>query len=204
MENKDLKAWLNLHDNDAEVKCYVKIGDEEIASPNMATVLRDEIFAWQDRLDDVDYVSDNEQNIINLFELIDEFLDELESRLQLNPEFVKGMQEIHKKIETGDYSDFVEIDPKEFERSFWDRVDDFAKATKIREYVDATNDILLYVKDRLPDLNIYIEGSYLYITQKKNASISTSIIAVALDIEAKDIDDRQWEQSIYRIKLEER
>ena len=29
MENKDLKAWLGLHDNDAEVKCYVKIGDEE-------------------------------------------------------------------------------------------------------------------------------------------------------------------------------
>ena len=46
MENRDLKAWLNLHDNGAEVKCYVKIGDEEIASPNMATVLRDEIFAW--------------------------------------------------------------------------------------------------------------------------------------------------------------
>lgn len=197
MENKDLKAWLGLHDNDAEVKCYVKIGDEEISSPNMATILRDEIFAWQDRLDDVDYVSDNEQNMINLFELIDEFLDELESRLQLNSEFIKEM-------ETGDYSDFVEIDLKELEVSFWDRVDDFARATKIREYVDATNSILLYAKSRLPDLNIYIEGPYLYITQKENASISTSIIAVALDIEAKDIDDRQWEQSIYRIKLEER
>ena len=197
MENKDLKTWLSLYDNDAEVKCYVKIGDEEIASPNMATILRDEIFAWQDRLDDVDYVSDNEQNMINLFELIDEFLDELESRLQLSSEFIKEM-------EAGDYSDFVEIDSKEFEVSFWDRVDDFARATKIREYVDATNSILLYAKSRLPDLNIYIEGSYLYITQKENASISTSIIAVALDIEAKDIDDRQWEQSIYRIKLEER
>ena len=197
MENKDLKAWLGLHDNDAEVKCYVKIGDEEIASPNMAIVLRDEIFALQDRLDDVDYVSDNEQNMIKLFELIEEFLDELESRLQLNPEFIKEM-------EAGDYSDFVEIDSKEFEVSFWDRVDDFARATKIREYVDATNSILLYAKSRLPDLNIYIERQYLYITQKENASISTSIIAVALDIEAKDIDDRQWEQSIYRIKLEER
>lgn len=197
MENKDLKTWLSLHDNNAEVKCYVKIGDEEIASPNMATILRDEIFAWQDRLDDVDYVSDNEQNMINLFELIDEFLDELESRLQLNPEFIKEM-------EAGDCSDFVEIDLKELEVSFWDRVDDFARATKIREYVDATNSILLYAKSRLPDLNIYIEGPYLYITQKENASISTSIIAVALDIEAKDIDDRQWEQSIYRIKLEER
>ena len=197
MENKELKTWLSLHDNDAEVKCYVKIGDEEIASPNMATILRDEIFAWQDRLDDVDYVSDNEQNMINLFELIDEFLDELESRLQLSPDFIKEM-------EAGDCSDFVEIDSKEFEVSFWDRVDDFARATKIREYVDATNSILLYAKSRLPDLNIYIEGQYLYITQKENASISTSIIAVALDIEAKDIDDRQWEQSIYRIKLEER
>lgn len=197
MENKDLKTWLSLHDNNAEVKCYVKIGDEEIASPNMATILRDEIFAWQDRLDDIDYVSDNEQNMINLFELIDEFLDELESRLQLSSEFIKEM-------EAEDYSDFVEIDSKEFEVSFWDRVDDFARATKIREYVDATNSILLYAKSRLPDLNIYIEGPYLYITQKENASISTSIIAVALDIEAKDIDDRQWEQSIYRIKLEER
>lgn len=200
MENKDLKTWLSLHDNNAEVKCYVKIGDEEIASPNMATILRDEIFAWQDRLDDVDYVSDNEQNMINLFELIDEFLDELESRLQLSSEFIKEIQE----TEAGDYSDFVEISPKEFEVSFWDRVDNFARATKIREYVDATNSILLYAKSRLPDLNIYIEGPYLYITQKENASISTSIIAVALDIEAKDIDDRQWEQSIYRIKLEER
>ena len=197
MENRDLKTWLSLHDNNAEVKCYVKIGDEEIASPNMATILRDEIFAWQDRLDDVDYVSDNEQNMINLFELIDEFLDELESRLQLSPDFIKEM-------EAGDCSDFVEIDSKEFEVSFWDRVDDFARATKIREYVDATNSILLYAKSKLPDLNIYIEGQYLYITQKENASISTSIIAVALDIEAKDIDDRQWEQSIYRIKLEER
>ena len=197
MENKDLKTWLSLHDNNAEVKCYVKIGDEEIASPNMATILRDEIFAWQDRLDDVDYVSDNEQNMINLFELIDEFLDELESRLQLNPDFIKEM-------EAGDCSDFFEINPKEFEVSCWDRVDNFARATKIREYVDATNSILLYAKSRLPDLNIYIEGQYLYITQKENASISTSIIAVALDIEAKDIDDRQWEQSIYRIKLEER
>ena len=77
--------------------------------------------------------------MINLFELIDEFLDELESRLQLSPEFIKEM-------EAGDYSDFVEINPKEFEVSFWDRVDDFARATKIREYVDATNSILLYAK----------------------------------------------------------
>ena len=155
MENKDLKAWLGLHDNDAEVKCYVKIGDEEIASPNMAIVLRDEIFAWQDRLDDVDYVSDNEQNMINLFELIDEFLDELESRLQLNPEFIKEM-------EAGDCSDFVEIDPKEFEVSFWDRVDDFARATKIREYVDATNSILLYAKSRfLEFIPIYLISQIL-------------------------------------------
>ena len=204
MKNEDLKAWLNLHNNDEEVECWVKIGDDELSHPNMATVPRDEIFEWQDKLDDIDYIDDNEENMLQLFNFIDGILDELENRLQINPELIKQLEEVDKKIEAGDLSDFVELDPKEFEISFWDRVDDFAKATKIREYVDASNGILLHVKDRLPNLDIYIEGSYLYIVQKENASVSTSIIAAALDIEAKDIDDRQWEQSIYRIKLEER
>lgn len=202
MENRDLQAWLNLHDKDAEVECWVKIGDEELSHPNMATVPRDEIFEWQDQLDDTDYVDSNEENMRKLFEFIDEVLDELESRLQLNPEFIQEMEEMHKKIEAGDTSDFVTVELPEI--SFWDRVDDFVKAKKIREYIDASNFILLYVKDKLPDLNIYIEGSYLYIVGKDNKSISTSIIAELLNIEAKDIDDRQWEQQIYKIKLEER
>lgn len=204
MKNKDLKAWLNAYNDDVKVECWVKIGDDEISNPNMATVLRDEIFKWQDKLDDIDYIDDNEKNMVELFKFIDEILDELESRLQVSPRLIKELEEIDKKIEAGDYSDFVEVDPKEFEISFWDRVNDFAKAIKVREYVDASCAILLYTKNRLPDLNIYIEGSYLYITGKDNVSISTSIIAYALDIESTDIDDSQWEQQIYRIKLEER
>ena len=103
MENRDLKAWLNLHNNDEEVKCWVKIGDDELSNPNMATVPRDEIFEWQDKLDDIDYVDDNEENMLQLFYFIDGILDELESRLQVSHELIKQLEEIHKKIEAGDY-----------------------------------------------------------------------------------------------------
>lgn len=201
MENRDLKAWLNLYDDDAEVKCWVKIGDDELSHPNMATILRDEIFDWQDKLDDIDYVENNDKNMAELFKIADGILDELESRLQLSPEFVKSLEEIEAKLEAGDTSDFVEFHLPE--RTFWDYVNDFVDAEKIREYVESGENLLRYVTNRLPDLDIYIENSYLYITKKGNKSVSTSIIADLLNIEAKDIDDSQWEQSIYRIKLQE-
>ena len=202
MENRDLQAWLNTHDKDAKVECWVKIGNDELSHPNMATVPRDEIFEWQDKLDDIDYIDNNDENMRNLFDLIDDILDELESRLQVSPELIKELEEMDAKIEAGDMSDFVKVDCPE--RSFWDLANDFVYAEKIRDYIESSERILLYVQEKLPKSNSYIEGQYLYITQKDNVSISTSIIAYALNIELTDIDDRQWEQQIYRIKLEDR
>lgn len=199
MRAEVVKKWLRAFDDDEEIECWIKVGDKEFAHPNMATILRDEIFDYQDQLDDIDYVDNNDENMRNLFSLIDGILDELESRLQVNPELIEELNKIEKKIDSGDYSDFVSVELPE--QGFWERAIDFRNATKIREYIESSESILRYVKRKLPNLNIYIQGPYLYITGKNNASISTSIIANILDINAKDIDDRQWEQSIYRIKL---
>lgn len=202
MKNRDLQKWLNTYDENEKVECWVKIGDDELSHPNMATVPRDEIFEWQDKLDDIDYVDNNEENMLQLFNFIDGILDELESRLQVSPELIKELQEMDAKIEAGDMSDFVKVDCPE--RSFWDLANDFVHAEKITDYVESSQRILFYVKDKLPELDSYIEGSYLYIIKKNDASISTSIIAYALGIETTDIDDKEWEQQIYRIKLEDR
>lgn len=201
MNNKALQKWLKSHDANAQVKCWVQIGDKELASPNMATILRDEIFEYQDKLDDIDYIEGGEENMRQLFALVDELLDELESRLQVNPELIEELESVQEKIDNGDTSDFVELELPEI--TFWDRVNSFAKATKIRDYVESGDALLTYVREKLPNLHSYIEGPYLFITQKDNASISTSIISCALDIEAKDINDSQWHNGIYCIKLEE-
>lgn len=199
MKNEELKEFLDKFDNNEDVECWVKIGDTELSYPNMAMVLRDEIFKWEDQLDDIDYVDDVEENIFKLFDFIDDILDELESRLQINPELIKELSELEKKVESGDMSDFVEIDLPEF--SFQERAEDFANAKKIREYMESSESILRYVNERLPDLESYIEGSSLFICQKDNASISTSIIAAALQIEATNINDSRAHLGIYSINL---
>ena len=66
----------------------------------------DELFSWQDRLDELEE-NDNECEAWDLF---NDFLDEAESHLEYSEEFLKEMEEIHKKVENGDYSDFVEIE----------------------------------------------------------------------------------------------
>ena len=201
MKNKELQAWLKSHDTDAEIKCWIQIEDDELSSSNMATIERDEIFKYQDKLDDIDYVENNEQNMRELFVLVDELLDELESRLQINPELIEELQTLQEKVDNGDTSDFVEMElPKE---SFWDKVDTFAQATKIRDYVESSDSLLRYVQERLPYADSYIEGSYLYIVGKGNESLPTSIISYVLDIDSKDIDDQAWEHRIYKIKLQE-
>ena len=199
MKNEELKEFLDKFDNNEDVECWVKIGATELSHPNMAMVLRDGIFEWEDQLDDIDYVDDVEENIFKLFDFIDDILDELESRLQINPELIKELSELEKKVESGDMSDFVKVDLSEF--SFQERAEDFANAKKIREYMESSESILRYVNERLPDLESYIEGSLLFICQKNNASISTSIIAAALQIEATNINDSRAHLGIYSINL---
>ena len=67
--------------------------------------------------------------------------------------------------------------------------------------MESSESILRYVNERLPDLESYIEGSLLFICQKNNASISTSIIAAALQIEATNINDSRAHLGIYSINL---
>lgn len=201
MKNKDLQTWLKNHDSEEELKCWIQFEDEGLSSPNMATIEKDEIFDWQDKLDDIDYVDDLQENMFNLFDLFDDFLNTLESRLQLNPEFVQELTELHKKIEDGDTSDFVSVElPK---RSLWDYINDLCDAQKIAEYVSASKMLIFEVKDKL-DAIVTIEDGKLCIKQKDNASISTSIISYALDIEAKDINDSKWDQGIWTIILKRR
>ena len=64
----------------------------------------DELFSWQDRLDKL------ENDKSKSWYLFDEFLNEAENQLEYSEEFIKEMEEIHKKIENGDYSDFVKVD----------------------------------------------------------------------------------------------
>ena len=64
----------------------------------------DELFSWQDRLDEL------ENDKSEAWDLFDDFLNEAESHLKYSEEFIKEMEEIHKKVESGDYSDFVKVD----------------------------------------------------------------------------------------------
>ncbi len=64
----------------------------------------DELFVWQDSLDEIEKEPSKAWNLFN------DFLDEAENQLEYSEEFLKEMEEIHKKVENGDYSDFVEVD----------------------------------------------------------------------------------------------
>lgn len=64
----------------------------------------DELFSWQDRLDEL------ENDKSEAWDLFDDFLNEAESHLEYSEEFIKEMEEIHKKVKSGDYSDFVKVD----------------------------------------------------------------------------------------------
>ena len=63
-----------------------------------------ELFAWQDALDEIEKEPSKAWNLFN------DFLDEAENQLEYSEEFIKEMEEIHKKVESGDYSDFVKVD----------------------------------------------------------------------------------------------
>lgn len=63
----------------------------------------DELFCWQDRLDSI------EDEPSKAWKLFDDFLWEAENHLEYSEEFIKEMEEIIKKVESGDYSDFVKV-----------------------------------------------------------------------------------------------
>lgn len=64
----------------------------------------DELFKWQDRLDEIE----KEQ----AWELFNNFLDEAENVLEYSEEFIRELERIHEKITKGDLSDFVKYEFK--------------------------------------------------------------------------------------------
>jgi len=166
---------------------------------NAGYALRDEIFDWQDKLDDLDY---SEEGLTELYLLTENILDTLESRLDLSEEFIEEMKAIRQDIDSGDMSDFVKVELPE--KSFFDYVNDYANAKKIGDVVQASSLLLYYVKDHISGVDAYISHNRLYIKQKDDTSLSTSIIADLLDIKAKDIDDRNTFELEWSILLNRR
>lgn len=163
---------------------------------NAGYAFKDEIFKWQDELDDLEY---SNEGLVQLYLLTEDILDTLESRLDLNPKFVKKMEEIHQKIEAGDTSDFVEVQlPK---KSFFDYVNDYADAEKIGDVIQASTLLICYVKEHINDVDCYIEDNKLWIKPLDNKSLSTSIISELLGIKAINIDDSQQKDLAWCIPL---
>ena len=200
MQIKDLKSWLERYNDNDEVQCWIKIGEYELSEPNMATMTVKEIFDFEDKINSLDYDRNNKSNnMTKLFLLCNELLDELEGRLQLDPEFIKEMEEMHEKIEKGDTSDFVEVEIPEF--TLWDKINDLYEAQTIEEYVESSERVITHITDKINNIDCYIDDSNVFLEPIDNASLSTSIIADLLDIEARDIDDRMKDNRIWKIPV---
>ncbi len=194
MENRDLQAWLLLHDKGAEVKVWVECEGDELASPNMATVTADELFDWEDQFDEIAVGDDS---FSDMFSFTDNILDELESRLQLNPDFVA-------EIEAMEREDFVPVELN-YNCTFRAKINNYHTSRTIREMHDAEQGIITCVKHKLGDLDVKIHNGILIIKQRNNISCSTSIIADILHIDAKKINDKNANllEGIWAIDLKE-
>lgn len=192
MENIDLQTWLALHDKKSEVKVWVRCEGEELSSPNMAVVTKDELFEWEDQFDDI---AAGDDSFSDIFNFTDNILDELESRLQLAPEFIKEMESI-------DREEFVPLNLK-YDCVFQDKMNDYHTARTIRDLHEAERGIIVCVKHKLGDVDVNIHDGILIIKQKDNVSCSTSIISDILRINAKLINDRNWLQGVWSVDLKE-
>ena len=199
MKRDQIKKWLDNIGNDELKMVYLDDGQESLINPNMGYALRDEIFEWQDKLDDIDY---SEEGFIELYLLTEDILDTLEVRMALNPAFIKKIEKIHQKIESGDTSDFVKVDlPK---KSFFDLVNDYCDAKKIGEIVQASEMLISYVTSHIKNVECSIYDGRLWIKSIGNASCSASILSYALDINAKNKDDGLSLDNIWSIHLHRR
>ena len=88
-----------------------------------------------------------------------------------------------------------------FEKSFFDCVNDYCNAEKIKDISIASKSLINYVNKRMPFVQCYIENGKLWIKPVDNASCSTSIISSLMNIKANNIDDSQWTNGIWSIHL---
>jgi len=190
MNREEIIKWLNGIENDEVEIVYLNDGKESCIAPNMGYALRDEIFEWQDQLDDIDY---SEEGFSKLYLLVEDVLDSLENRMVFDDAF---LSEINQKAETNDY---VKVSLPE--RTFFDLVNLYTEAKKIGEVVSACNLLINYVQTRISDIDCNISDGRLWIKKKNNVSLSTSIIAQLLNIDSSNIDDSSWDQGIWSIHL---
>ena len=194
MNVKELKDWLCQYKDEDEIRVYVEVdGVAVLSHPNMGFLLKDEIFGYQDQLDQIDY-SDNA--VFETFLLAEDVLDTLESRLEVSSDFIQSLE---KAIEE---NDFVPVELPE--KSFFVMVNDYVGAKKIGDIIQECNLLIYYVKDRISDVDVEIQDNQLYIKAKDNISLSTSIISELLGIEANNIDDMYCFNNVWSIHLYKR
>lgn len=199
MINRDLQDFLKSFDDNEQVDVWVKIGDKELSEPNMATITLDEIFDLQDDLDEISLDGDN---FLQIFEFTDNLLNELESRLQLSENFINEMDEVRRKLQSGDRSDFVKVDV-DLSFNFRDCLNDYHVARTMRDLDIAQKNIKLCVKHFLGDVDVDIRNDILFIKQRDNISCSISIISDLLGIPSGYINDKQWQDGVWSIDLKE-
>ena len=189
MNVKKIKEWLNKLPDEEYAKVYIETEEEDLIDPNMGYALRDEIFNWQDRLDNIEY---SDEGLAELYLLVEDILDTLELRLKLNPALMEKLNSIDKE-------DFVKFDMPQ--KSFFDYVNDYCAAEKISDVVQTCSLLIYYVQGRIKNVQCEIYDGQLWIKPINNASCSTSIISEALEIKSSNIDDHMKDERVWSIHL---
>lgn len=192
MKTEDVKRWLKEVNNEELEVVYLNDGQKSCVSPNMGYALRDEIFKWQDKLDNINY---SEEGISDLYLLTEDILDILESRLELNPSFIEELESLTE-------DDFVKFElPK---KNFFDYVNEYCRAEKIGDIVQICSLLISFVQDRIKNVECKIHSGRLWIEPIDNSSCSTSIISEALNIKSSNIDDSLQDDRVWSIHLYKR
>lgn len=193
MNKKEIKKWLDEKVNEEdEVMILAEVDNGSLRDPNMGYATIEEVFAWQDQLDSIEY---SNEGLTELYLLTEDVLDTLESRFELSPEFVRSLE----NVENGD---FVKVNLPE--RSFFDLINDYCDATKIGDVLTSCSLLIHYVKNHISDVECDIYDGQLFIKPIDNTSLSTSIISELLGIKASNIDDKEAFKNLWSIHLTKR
>jgi len=199
MKIKHIKEYLDNYDDEDNAKFWINVDGHMYSSPNMATITSDELFKLEDRLSSFRCSSKPVSNdTTTIFNFCWDMLDTLESKLLLDPEFVAEMENMREK---GELDDFVEWKMPDI--SLWDKINFLSEAETIQDYIDASNMVLSHMQ-KIKNAYCYLTNTNIVIKPIGNTSMSTSIIADTLGIDAKEIDDRYWFSAVWKIPIKKR
>ncbi|MBR3208737.1 MAG: hypothetical protein IKF82_00555 [Bacilli bacterium] len=88
-----------------------------------------------------------------------------------------------------------------YQKSFFDMVNDYCDAEKIKDIISSCELLITYVIDRIPNVDCYIQFDKLWIKRKNNKSLSTDLISQLLNLDIKNIDDSRSIDGIWSIHL---